>query len=377
MADTHPKAIHDVPYRTMGRRRFVETLLGAGFSAVAATSITAEDVEAAGRDQVPIAVNLEGDQTKLVPADWYADYRRAARINRNIDLMAAHEAIVGQGLVPGEYGGHNAYIEVNVDANADRKAEARGTVPETVDGVPVEVTEIGELELLGGCHGGEDFGDTIPGGVQVEGDSLQGSMGPRLKSTNDSSFEGFGTAQHLYSSCGSNTEGKDLYHPGDSSQAIGTVVEAFNFGDFVATDTSNGHSPEARIVKGSSSTDFYDVVGSFTMDALSDMKANNEDVRKVGVASCETKGEVKAVDVSQADENDCTLEKQGQVRWGTDQDATSGDSGSVAFAQSTDPDVSDYNVASLVLGHSPTDLGSFIYGTGVFHIRENVGYYYA
>lgn len=363
--------IHKKKLSKMGRRCFSKTLLGLGFSATTAATITAEDVRGASSDQVPISIGLTTDETKNVPADWYNDYQQAERVNQRVRFIDRHTDIVGQWLVPGDYGGKNSRI--NVEIRMDSTANPRGVIPEQVEGVPIEVTEVGERKPVDGCHGGDDYGSDVPGGVQVASPDGGGSGGPRVLNTDDD-VEYFGTCQHIYDTCGSNTEGRKLYHPygGDS---VGKVETALNFEDFVAVNTNSSHDPLPKIAKPDSTPSdpsYFDITDSFTKDSLSDRKAAGKGVRKVGVASCQTFGDLKQISGTVVDDNTCTGEKKGQVQWGQDNDVTSGDSGSVAFAEEN----GNWYVSSLVNGQSPTDAYSYVFGTGIYRIKDKSGYYY-
>lgn len=364
--------IHDEPLSRMGRRQLTRTMLGLGFSATAATTIGVDDVRGAGSDEVPISIGLTTDEVKYVPADWYNDYRQADRINRRVSFTDRHDEIVGQWLVPGDYGGESARIDVEISQNAT--GTPRDVIPEQIEGVPIEVVEVAGHELMAGCHEGDDYGSAVPGGVEIATtDGSSGSMGPRVLNSNDSKVY-FGTCQHVYDTCGSNTEGRDLYHPSTNDNSLGTVDTALNFEDFVAVDAAN-HTPQAKIAKPDSTPSdpsYFDITGSFSKDALSERKAAGNGLRKIGITTCQTFGDISKVAGTVADENPCTIEKKGQVQWGQDGDIEPGDSGAVAFAKEN----GNWYVASLTNGMSPTDLASYVFGTGIYRIHDKTGFYY-
>lgn len=53
--------IHNKPVSGMGRRRFLKTLSAVGFTGASAISLSAEDVEGASSDEVPIVYGYRSD----------------------------------------------------------------------------------------------------------------------------------------------------------------------------------------------------------------------------------------------------------------------------------------------------------------------------
>jgi len=378
--------VHDEPAATMGRRRFVNTLLGLGFGALSATFLTAEDVQAAGRDEVPIVYGLARDdegtlrpRRKEVPADWYDDFRSAVAVHRNLELFS-NEDVASSAVVPGEYGGANASIHVEVTAE-----EARGEVPERVEETPVEVTRVEPPETTGGhglgADGASDVPDElvsderesddvvpdeggVPGSVAVASDDLYGTLAPAMQDPADGSLY-FATANHVFD--GSDASGQSLYLLDGGRTQIGTVRTSHPKADVAAARPESDYRPLHRIEEG----DPGNVLGQFTQAGIADLKADGEPLEKIGARTGHTEGEIQAVDgLTCAYGAIC---KQGQLKWGDESGFSDGDSGSVNYH----PDPEDPEAGVLVGGFNNARTWwpgeNYIWGTAAYHITENFG----
>ncbi|PSQ48691.1 hypothetical protein BRD15_04955 [Halobacteriales archaeon SW_6_65_15] len=375
--------VHDEPAATMGRRRFVNTLLGLGFGALSATFLTAEDVQAAGRDEVPIVYGLARDdegtlrpRRKEVPADWYDDFRSAVAVHRNLELFS-NEDVASSAVVPGEYGGANASIHVEVTAE-----EARGEVPERVEETPVEVTRVEPPETTGGhglgADGASDVPDElvsderesddvvtdeggVPGSVAVASDDLYGTLAPAMRDPSDGTAY-FATANHVFD--GSDASGQSLYLLDGGRTQIGTVSASHPKADVAAARPESDYRPLHRIEEGEPGN----VLGQFTEAGLADLKAEDEPLEKVGARTGHTEGEIQAVDgLTCAYGAIC---KQGQLKWGDESGFSDGDSGSVNYH----PDPEDPEAGVLVGGFNNARTWwpgeNYIWGTAAYHITE-------
>ena len=236
---------------TPSRRRILQTLAGAGVGVnvfIKRASGSAPTIE--------INTRFAKEETKRVPRDWYNDYKRADRVNQEHDFHHKDDDLIGQWLVPGEFGGKNTRIDVEV--RSDSSGDARGKVPEEKDEVPINVVDAGERRNAAACadHLDDDEFLDIPGGVQWGADNDKfGTICPRFRNLNKSGVY-FGSARHIFQECKSGAEGEFMYQPSASADntQIGRVIKALNFEDFVAAEPENSHNPLPKVVKASSAS---------------------------------------------------------------------------------------------------------------------------
>ncbi|WP_158059155.1 hypothetical protein [Halorussus halophilus] len=373
MHDDTPRtgSIHGEAVTTMGRRRFMDTLRSLGFGALSASFLTADDVQAASRDEVPVVYgfgrNDEGElepHRKTVPADWYDDFRGAIAAHRRLDVFD-HDGVANSAVEPGEYAGKNAAIRVEVTDD-----EAHGALPEEIDHVPVEVRRVDASDrhdAPGDSPGSPPvLAKGLPGGVGIASDELYGTLAPALRNPSDGVLY-FATSNHVFE--GDRTRGDSLYVTAKSGkQAIGTVHEGFPRSDVVCVRPANGYWPLHSIRNG---TDI-DVRGQFTKAGLADLKAAGKRLEKVGMRSGHSTGKIQAIDgVTCAYGAIC---KRGQLKWGRESDFTDGDSGSVNYAP--DPESPEDGVLVGGLNNARTwwPGENYIWGTAGYRITEQHGY---
>lgn len=363
--------IHSKRTSTMTRRRLLSTLLGVGFSATAAGHLTTDDLKAAATDQIPIVEGFSSDDPKKpvetftakkrnVPVDWYNDLQQARKVKEDVlSTYGGLDDVIGIGVKAGTFGGDNASVQV--DVLPTNIAESRGTLPETVDEVPIEVNEGSEI-TPDACNTG-DFDYIIPGGVRAIGDDSDGYGTMMSQIYDHHGRQRFATARHLYS--GGNANGRNLWHPSKSKTPVGEVVRAHCYDDLVLAVSLNGHAPQRRIEDANPEL----VNGQFSRDGLSTLQANGERVLKVGCRTCKTGGQIHNVNYTHFGYG-CTP-KHGQVRWGSGNDSKGGDSGAPVYHQN--PNNSSYQwIVSLDLWSGSNATG----GTGAWRIKNRHNYHF-
>jgi hypothetical protein len=380
--DTRTSAVHDESVGSMGRRRFVNTLLGLGFGALSASLLSADDVQAAGRDEVPVVYGLTRDgesgelrpRRKTVPADWYDDFRSALAAHRNLEVIG-REDVASSAVAPGEYGGRNASIRVEITTE-----EARGEVPETVEQTPVEVRRVeatdarkskspGSAAAVSELRDSDSStvarGDGVPGSVAVASDDLYGTLAPAMRDPEDGSRY-FATANHVFG--GTGNEGKPLYLLDGGRTEIGAVRSGYPKSDMVCARPKDGYEPLARIREGSPGR----VLGQFTKVGLADLKAAGERLEKIGVKTGHTTGKIQAVDGFTCAYG--AICKQGQLKWGQESGFSDGDSGSVNYH----PDPDNPEAGVLVGGFNNARTWwpgeNYIWGTAAHHVTAKHGF---
>ena len=248
----------------MGRRRFVTTLAGAGLGSMAAL-LTPDDVRAAGRDEVPLVYGRGYDSkplTTTVPADWFADLRAAFDAHERHDLLS-DPGIVGSAVIPGEFGGRNASLAVDITEDA-----ATGSVPEHIGDVPVEVNHVKpsdkpkQTELSGSSFDG----NRIPGSVECGSKHAGATLCPAMY---DDGTPFFTTSNHLYGNDGVQHQGEPFYVKGrDGWRKVGKVRRGYALDDFVRITPVNDAVP-TNVVQGASPSV---VMGQFTRAGLAHLK---------------------------------------------------------------------------------------------------------
>jgi hypothetical protein len=389
-------AVHDESVGKMGRRRFVNTLAGLGFGALSASLLTADDVQAASSDEVPVVYGLtrddresDGDASggerasavrprrKTVPADWYDDFRSAVAAHRNLEVIHREE-VASSAVAPGEYGGANATIHVEITAE-----EVRGAVPERVEDTPVEVRRVErpsqrdlDDDSEGPGSGSPPDSSTlavdstveaegVPGSVAVASEEMYGTLAPAMSDPADGSLY-FATSNHVFG--GSDPGGAPLYLLDDGRTEIGSVRSGYPKADLACASPNADFQPLHRIRDGDPGL----VLGQFTKVGLADLKAAGEPLEKIGVKTGHTKGRIQAVDgLTCAYGAIC---KQGQLKWGEESGFGDGDSGSVNFH--ADPDDPDAGV--LVGGFNNARTWwpgeNYIWGTAAYHVTKRHGF---
>ncbi len=354
----------------MGRRRFVSALVGAGFGSMACL-LTPEDVRATGSDEVPLvyghAHNSGGlePRTTTVPADWFADLRAAIDAHDRLDLLSRQdvEGIVGSAVVPGEFGGRNAAIAVDVSDD-----EAGGTIPERVGDVAVEVNRIEQVEPkpAGSPPSGTVEGKRIPGSVKCANSGASGTLAPALY---DGKTPFFTTSNHVYGGDEERYRGEPFFVFGRGGRRkIGEVRRGYQLDDFIRIDPVNGFHPLSEIHGASPSG----VVGQFTREGLAERKARGAKLEKIGVKTGHTSGKIKAIDgMTCAYGKVC---KHGQVKWGSQSDMTDGDSGCVNYHPDPENPASGVFIGGLNNARTWWPGEDYIWGTAAYRITNRYGF---
>ncbi len=348
----------------MGRRRFVSTLLGAGFGSMAGL-LTPEDVEAAGRNEVPL-VYAHGEnfepRTMTVPADWFADLRSAFDAQRRFDVRST-PGVVGSAVIPGEFGGRNAALTVDVTGS-----EAGGAVPERVGDVAVEVNRVESTrsDETRSDRASSIAGRWIPGGIECANREASGTLAPAMY---DGETPFFATSNHVYGGDEERFKGEPFFVFGNRGpRKIGEVRRGYQLDDFVRIDPVNGFRP-LSVIHGESPSP---VVGQFTREGLAELKARGSKLEKIASRTGHSSGKLQAIDgMTCAYGKVC---KRGQLKWGSQSDFTDGDSGSVNYH----PDPENPDSGLLIGGFNNARTWwpgeDYIWGTSAYRIVSEYGF---
>ncbi|MGA9400902.1 hypothetical protein [Haladaptatus sp.] len=348
---------------TMGRRRFVTTLAGAGFGSMAAL-LTPGDVRAAGRDEVPLVYGRGSDSeplTTTVPADWFADLRAAFDAHERHDLLSRH-GIVGSAVVPGEFGGRNAALAVDVTDD-----EATGSVPERIGDVAVEVNHVEAADTTekSRTYDASFDDDRVPGSVECGSKHAAATLCPAMY---DDGAPFFATSNHLYGDDDEQHRGEPFYVKGRTGwRKVGKVGRGYALDDFVRIDPVNDALPTSAIHGVSPSA----VMGQFTRVGLAHLKARRSKLQKVAAVSGYSSGRIQAVDGMTCAYG--TVCKHGQLKWGSRSSFTDGDSGSVSFHPDLQRPDDGVLVASLNNARTWWPVEDYIWGTAAYRITADHG----
>jgi hypothetical protein len=358
--------IHNYAKGGMGRRRLLRTLASVGFAGSTLQYLSIEDIKAASSDEVPIVYGFArtdpedpgtlSPRKKMVPTDWYNDLQHAFRIHEIQDFIG-QSGIKASWVSPGDYGGENASIEVDIDDE-----DVRGTIPESIEQVPVNVNYVKGFSK-GNCNNGH-APDAVPGSMKISPGDGYGTLSSPVYDTSESQRL-FATAGHIFDAGSEGVISDPVYQPDDSYLPIGLISDQFCSEDLVVAEPRNNHSPQYEIKGASPSA----VVGHFSKSGLSDLKAQDEPLEKIGVKTCHTEGHIEAVD---GDTNYYGCSKSGQLKWGSTSDFDDGDSGSVNYH----PDPENPNDFIMIGGmnNARTWWGSdYVWGTAAHHISDKLG----
>lgn len=351
----------------MGRRRFVSTLLEAGFGSMA-WLLTPENVEAAGRNEVPLVyahgANFE-PRTMTVPADWFADLQSAFDAQQRFDVRST-PGVVGSAVIPGEFGGRNAALAVDVTGS-----EAGGAVPERVGDVAVEVNRVesAQTDETRSGRARSVAGRLIPGGIKCANREASGTLAPAMY---DGETPFFSTSNHVYGGDEERYRGEPFFVFGNRGpRKIGEVRRGYQLDDFIRIDPVNGFRPVSEIYGES----LPPVVGQFTREGLAELKARGAKLEKIAPNTGHTSGKVQAIDgVTCAYGKVC---KQGQLKWGSQSDFTDGDSGSVNYHPDPERPDSGLLVGGFNNARTWWPGEDYIWGTSAYRIVNEYGFTFA
>ncbi len=373
------------------RRGFVRGLVNLGVAGGLARALEPGALEAAAGSDVPVVYAYARDdpmdpsslvpRTKWVPGDWYESMESAFRLRHTL-LDVGLDGLIGSFVVPGAYdeGTASVAIDGTDEAVRDRVRDAASDVD--APGVDVKVRVLddppGRPE-----HGepdrrwGEDVpGTRVPGGVHCGSRTSGGTLAPAMYATEGPGEPTpyFVTANHLYNPGGTaRTEHVDepLFLRGrEGDPLIGRVQRGYPNEDVVRVRPADGFEPVSRIAGEEPSR----VAGQFTRWGLADLRARGEPLTKIGAFGGRTSGQIKGVAGITYYVGD--VPKGGQLKWGSEDAMTDGDSGSVAYHP--DPDAPDEQL--LVAGFNnartwwPGD--NYTWGTAAYHVHERYGLHF-
>lgn len=310
-------------------------------------------------------------ETKEVSQDWHRSLRHAEQIREQIDFES-RSYVTEVDLIPPKHGGSGPKIEVGVLQNPDRTfeselpstQEAKENIPAEIDGIPVDVHETGHFEL--GCYK-TDYGQYVPTGAEMEAgyNNTHCTMGAPLHKNGNSYFS---TCQHIFYKDDPLT--RKLYNQ-DEDAAIGDVVYHHCRDDFVVAEPINNHKPTHSLADSNGTTSDLTIVKQFTQDALQDKMANDENMTKRGITTCETSGTIQSANGYIGYIHDGCSDRYHRLKWGESGDFDDGDSGSIAYQQVGYDQV---GVAGTCNGRDPQN--GRVFGASAWWINDNHGYTY-
>lgn len=314
-------------------------------------------------------------QRKTVPGDWYQAVTRAFDMHRQLIGMDL-PGLLGSAVVPGTYDAPMASI--TVDVLPDAETVIRERLSDLLDSIEFAVTLVHDPGDPGETQVPEDIeyasgieGPGIPGGVLCGNDSGMATLAPALVDPEtESTF--FATSNHLYGGDGDEHQGEPLYVLPEEGQRIeiGHYVRGYAKQDILRARPAEKYEPLQRI----EGTTPGRVNGQFTRIGLADLHARDVPLHKVGARTGHTTGKIRGIDAVTCYSSDGC--RRGQLRWGSEQAFSDGDSGSVSVAP--DPHQSDEYVMVAGLNNARTwwPGQSFIWGTAAYHLTDVHGYHF-
>ncbi|RQG89935.1 hypothetical protein EA462_07960 [Natrarchaeobius halalkaliphilus] len=367
----------------MDRREFLRTLVTGGYALGMAQLLGVEDFLAADDGEVPIVTarvreNPDDpfslvEQTRDVPAEWYAAVQNAFELNERLARIA-YTGYLGSAVVPGDYASGTASISIGV---SNEGQSAREMIRDVSEGISINTETIIEIEEI---EDGFEYAEPryvesvddgrVPSGIACETPSSLATLSPALYHP-DEEEAFFVTAEHAFKD-EPDPVGHPLALPLDRVERLelGTVVYAHPGEDFVAVEPNGEMRPVSRIAAPSP----VRVRGQYTRLGLADLVARGEELEKVGALTGHTTGRIQGVDaVTCFTDEFC---RRGQIRWGGEMDLTDGDSGSVSYH--SDPDGRDDDV--LVAGFNNARTWwpgqSYVWGVSAYKLTAEHGYHF-
>lgn len=361
--ENKPSSIHSKKVGRFTRRRLLKTLSAAGFTSATIGALSVEDVKAAASDQVPIALDVDGESIEYVDADWYDRVVRARKVQDALEKEwlpeeptstrdLVRDAVFGVWLNAGS-GNSDPHIVLSLDKNAKALGEARGAVPERKQGIPVRIEETErDMELTACDPNSKSDTSSMPGGLAVNfsGDAgnTTGTLTPRVWDEEYTYDYSWITAAHVPENavsegCGSDLEGMTARHNGNK---IGEVAEVNHRHD-IAVIEQDGSGPLNEVWNPEDFSETYTIKSTMTEDAVDTWMGNDRAVQKYGVGRCYGQG---PIDAHGKRENPIVNERcvgywYDCVRWGTFDSIGPGDSGSIAFG--ADPNGGGYLASNI------------------------------
>lgn len=311
-------------------------------------------------------------RTKTVPADWHATLTQAFEARAQLADVGL-SSYLSSFVVPGSFDEPQASVSI---------ATTDPAVPDAVGRIlpdfPVETTVLDDIP--GGWWDDRPPGEgykipdlnpsRVPSGIACTSGDMTGTLGPALYDRNrDSRY--FTTSNHLFGAKGAKRTahvGEPLFIFQDGGpEVVGRVARGYPWADVVRVEPTGGYAPASKIATVSPGT----VVGQFTKVGLADLMAREERLRKFGAFSRSTTGQIKGIDgITCYAGKVC---KQGQLKWGSEQTMTDGDSGSVSYHP--DPENPDAHLLVAGINNARTWWPGmdFTWGTAAYHLREQYG----
>lgn len=273
----------------IGRRSLIKRLLTAGFSTMTAITMTAEDIKAASKDEVPITYAMKSDdplrtsyspKKRLVPKDWYEKIQKV-HIAHDEFPFEKIPGIVGTTIKPGEIETGIPEIQIEISPELAQKqgqgiSKSRDMIPDEIGKTPTKIVKSKPANL--GCYE-KDYGSNPPVGCYVEGSKYSGSLGSPVYKNGEAYFS---TNYHLFTDQ-NDLSGADLKNW--NSENIGKVTDWDCTDDFVAVSPNSSYSVNDTLVN----SDHY-IQGYHTKDGIDLLASNNIYAEKRGKSTCHTSG---------------------------------------------------------------------------------------
>jgi len=317
-----------------------------------------------GQDRVEIVVARARDEpaiTKEVPRRWYNFEQKARRVKNNLARnLRDNDNVRGIGV-----GSVDEHIEgkrkASVDVVMEPNRESDVDLPSHADGVPIN-REIGVTDPEGFTCNRGDF-NQAQGGVGFAqqhgdtGDQTDGTLGWKVEvenpTNNSTSREpGMLTASHTLPHSGSCP---DEYN-GPAHQGY----------DYIGDVTIDNRFADVAVIQGENSQYLGEVEfespgymsGIITEDGLSDFKSDGEWIKKGGITTCTTWGQVEKVGFRYS--NNC-VQYTDYVKVSANADR--GDSGGPIYYNVVNPDgdESDYCIGIIYGGSESQPVGPAAY----------------
>lgn len=351
-----PSDIQSKKLNRLTRRRLMKYLSAAGVSIATVQNITVDDVKAADTDQIPIALDTQGNIIKNVSADWYD---RVVHANDVRDKIAANHgdrpSVIGVGYDPAS----EPNVVIHFHEESESKEKDKGETPNQKDGVTVKKEEVNpkptacpsepETCLEYDCRTIEE-GKDIPAGTLAEVPYAPGTWGgitSRIRDNNHEHDHGWLISAHQDSSCGDGYR-PDVYHQprDDGGYKIGEIVEVYpNYGAAVVHPTRGISDDIHASPYVADSTNIIDgdrygpIQATMSKDGVRTWRDNDYSVFRYGPSTCYDDGEVLDIYQDYSVTSDSCGEQTLHESIHITNEVDDGDSGSLAFGYYSPDDI--------------------------------------
>lgn len=283
--DQHPSCMVDIKRRSLLRSA------GATASITGLTTVVGGSQSGKYTEIVTVVSGDEIIRKRKVPKSWYNRVQRTRNVSKRIKKNHRNEpGVKGVSRTAGDTRfGNKKGPEIRVSVEPE---SYNGNIPDEVDNIPVR--KVKAQKAVKTCQNQEDF-EQIPGGVHL---NSNGSKFTSMARVERGGFEYLLTAAHVWEACSDSEagEGEPVEQHHDEFGEVGHLHPTMDLAriDLTNVDYSYDGAIEASDKR-------YYVEGVATRDGLDNFMSVNKDIRKVGISTGDTTGQIEEIEFDNAE----------------------------------------------------------------------------